>query len=587
MVRINHNLNSMNNNRLRNNAVNKGRKSAEKLSSGLRINRAGDDAAGLSISEKMRAQIRGMKQASRNIQDGISLIQTAEGGLNEIHSLLQRGRKLSVQAANDTLTNEDKQAIQKEVDQINSEINRMANDTEFNGIKLVNQTGISSYEANGINSINGQNVIDGLKKGWLEVSENLIFSKYGLKGDGGNLNVILDKEISGGMAYVLCIPNNHQLHISMSDFQPGNSPDGINKWGKGFYDDRVIAHEMVHAVMDQDFGGTKFNEIYYGNGIWFIEGSAEFMHGADERLKIDIGSFGTIDNAKGDALVSRAEDLLNGAAWAGSSLDYSAGYTIMKYLDSKLGANTMANLMTDIDASGDTGMNALKTAIGTRTTSGSFSQFVTDFSQAGAGGGKDYVLNSITLNWGGDEIDTGSISGSDHGGASINAENVVDEATATDTADGQPLDNFNVIWPSVNDNSNVRSSSESLKIQVGANEGMEIEIPLIDVTTNSIGINNINVVALAQEAIDKFDNAINIVSDKHSILGAIQNRLEHAKAFNDINYENTSTSESRIRDTDMAKEMMNYVKENILSQAAQFILAQSNQAPQETLKLLG
>ncbi|MCQ4089317.1 MULTISPECIES: flagellin [unclassified Exiguobacterium] len=129
---INHNLNAMNAHRnMTANTVNSG-KSMEKLSSGLRINRAGDDAAGLAISEKMRGQIRGLDQASRNAQDGISLIQTAEGALNETHSILQRMRELSVQSSNDTNTNEDRAELQKEVAELTSEVSRIANNTEFN-----------------------------------------------------------------------------------------------------------------------------------------------------------------------------------------------------------------------------------------------------------------------------------------------------------------------------------------------------------------------------------------------------------------------------------------------------------------------
>src|SRR6056297_2220610 len=139
-MRINNNLMAMNTHRqlgINNNATSK---SVEKLSSGYRINRAGDDAAGLSISEKMRAQIRGLDQATRNAQDGISLIQTAEGALNETHSILQRMRELSVQAANDTYTSTDRQEIQKEIDQLTAEVDRIAATTEFNQKKLLDGT---------------------------------------------------------------------------------------------------------------------------------------------------------------------------------------------------------------------------------------------------------------------------------------------------------------------------------------------------------------------------------------------------------------------------------------------------------------
>jgi flagellin len=137
---INHNLNAMNSHRQMGiNTANAG-KSMEKLSSGLRINRAGDDAAGLSISEKMRAQIRGLDQGSRNAQDGISLIQTAEGGLNETHAILQRMRELAVQAANDTNQTEDRTAIDTEMDELVNEIDHIAGSTKFNGKSLLDQS---------------------------------------------------------------------------------------------------------------------------------------------------------------------------------------------------------------------------------------------------------------------------------------------------------------------------------------------------------------------------------------------------------------------------------------------------------------
>ena len=135
---IQHNMSAANANRMLGMVVTNQSKSIEKLSSGYRINRAADDAAGLSISEKMRGQIRGLEQASTNAQDGISMIQTAEGALNETHSILQRMRELAVQAANGTETNDDREALQSEVTQLSSEIDRISNDTEFNTMKLLN-----------------------------------------------------------------------------------------------------------------------------------------------------------------------------------------------------------------------------------------------------------------------------------------------------------------------------------------------------------------------------------------------------------------------------------------------------------------
>lgn len=150
-MRINHNIAALNTYRQLGAANNSQMKSMEKLSSGLRINRAGDDAAGLSISEKMRGQIRGLEQASRNAQDGISLIQTAEGALNETHSILQRMRELAVQASNDTNVTADRTSIGNELKQLKSEITRIANETEFNTQKLISTAGTYEFQV-GANS---------------------------------------------------------------------------------------------------------------------------------------------------------------------------------------------------------------------------------------------------------------------------------------------------------------------------------------------------------------------------------------------------------------------------------------------------
>ena len=158
---INHNMGALNANRQMGINQTNGNKSMEKLSSGLRINRAADDAAGLSISEKMRGQIRGLNQASSNAQDGISLIQTAEGGLSETHSILQRMRELSVQGANDTNETQDRDAIKAELDQLSDEIDRISSDTQFNGRNVLGSTATVNLQV-GANS--GQKIEIGLKK---------------------------------------------------------------------------------------------------------------------------------------------------------------------------------------------------------------------------------------------------------------------------------------------------------------------------------------------------------------------------------------------------------------------------------------
>ena len=145
---VQHNMTAMNTNRQLGISTNALAKSTEKLSSGYRINRAADDAAGLAISEKMRSQIRGLDQASTNASDGISMIQTAEGALNESHSILQRMRELAVQAANGTETDSDRGNIQDEIEQLQEELDRIASDTEFNTMKLLDGS-LSAASAGG------------------------------------------------------------------------------------------------------------------------------------------------------------------------------------------------------------------------------------------------------------------------------------------------------------------------------------------------------------------------------------------------------------------------------------------------------
>jgi flagellin len=307
-------------------------KSIQKLASGMRINQASDDAAGLAISEKMRGQIRGLDQASRNIQDSISMIQTAEGGLQEIHSLLQRGRELSVQAANGTLTDSDRQSIQKEIDQITKEIDRIANTTEFNTIKLLNAV-------SGADSAEKAKAIEALQKSWLQQSEQLISTHYGLTADGATLEIVFVPD-SGDDAlawvqgsYFMAGPDgryfNQKLYIDMSDFTPVTWPNG---GGSFISNDRIIAHEMVHAVMGRT---TNFRDL----PTWFKEGTAEFIHGADERLKGDIAAAGSIANLLSQASLS--------GGWIGDSKHYSTAYAAVKYLDSKV-AGGIKTIMQDI-----------------------------------------------------------------------------------------------------------------------------------------------------------------------------------------------------------------------------------------------
>nr|QUP51812.1 flagellin [Clostridium botulinum] len=357
---INHNMNAMNAHRqMGMNTVNTG-KAMEKLSSGLRINRAGDDAAGLAISEKMRGQIRGLNQASRNSQDGISLIQTAEGALNETHSILQRMRELSVQASNDTNTTDDRGQLQKEINQLTSEVNRIANTTEFNTQKILNSKDGKNFE--------------------LQIGAN----------EGQSMTVKMDDMTSGALKIT---DDKNKKYVG------GEIKDLTIKTA----DDKGTAKELTIKVADQVISLAKI----------------------PDKTKAAVKAT-EIKNADGG----------------------------------------IANFGTPAD--------------------------------------KGFA----------NEITNGT------------------------------------------DNTGISSA--------------------LDVSTHEN----------AAKAITKFDDALNKVSDQRSRLGAYQNRLEHTINNLNTSSENLQASESRIRDVDMAKEMMNFSKNNILAQAAQAMLAQANQQPQGVLQLL-
>ena len=391
---INHNMNALNAHRnmgINNTAAGK---SMEKLSSGLRINRAGDDAAGLAISEKMRGQIRGLTQASRNSADGISMIQTAEGALNETTNILQRMRELAVQASNDTNTTSDREEIQKEINALTEEVDRIANNTEFNTQKLLN--GSKSGEAGDL------------------VREEVTAQQ-------GVFKINLDAVVA----------QNDRLVI----------------------DGKVIKFETAQDVADDAA----------------IKGKLEAV--LDEKYEI------TVSQNKKEI--------------------------------------------------------TLKQKVGTD---------------------KDEI--NVKLN-GNDIRDK----------VKVETEGVT--ARAEELSEGK------------------------VSVQVGANASQSMSIEIGDMRAQALKIVNdkgrglsVETAQSANEAITAFDAALNAVSSQRANLGAVQNRLEYTISNLDNTAENLTSAESTLRDVDMAKEMMEYSKNNILNQAAQAMISQANQQPQNVLQLL-
>lgn len=530
-------------------------KTLERLSSGLRINSAADDAAGLSISTSMRSKTRSLNQDVRNINDGVSLLQTAEGALNEISNMLVRGRELAVQAANGTVSSENRQSLQEEMDHILAEIDRIANATQFNGINLLNATTVSASDMTGI--------VTGLQSSWLKSSENLIQTYYGLTGDGAPLQIVLDQNPGPYLAYVSYTTDpltgkatNQQLHVDAGDFLPPTLPNGGTA---PYYDDRIIAHEMVHAVMGRT---TNFASL----PTWFKEGTAEFIQGADERVSSDIAANG--GGAAGETAVVNAID-----SWASDSLHYSSGYTAVRYMHDQIKANGgtgVKDVMTYLAA--DT-TRTLDDAI-TNASSGAFANladFITQFKAAGVA----YIAGMNLAN-----ADTGAVGGLDaDGGAAKDAAAAVPDLGGPATTD--PLTGFTESWPTVNS-----AATSNLSIKVGTAANDTIDIALVAATSSDIGLSNVDLVSQAGSAIDTFDGAIQALSRERSRLGSYMNRLEHSREVVQNAYENLSASNSRILDADFATETATLTRQQILTQASLAILAQSNQTPQYALTLI-
>jgi flagellin len=463
-MRINHNISALNTYRqLSMNNAN-GSKSIEKLSSGLRINRAGDDAAGLAISEKMRGQIRGLDMASKNAQDGISLIQTAEGALNETHSILQRMRELAVQAANDTNTTDDRAEIQKEIDQLKSEIDRIADTTEFNTKKLLNGGA-------GLQTEFSSETVAGVSQNWLDV----VGGTADTKATNVDINITAAENAKSAV-----------YNVTVTGVTAGAQTISINGYTISYTatttaaDNAAAIAEAINAVSDK------------------IGVTAE-ADGADlSIMSSDVGSAASITiNAAADTLT------------AGSAV-----------------ATTVAG--EDASITGITG---------------------------------DYIAqgNSIIFTTG------------DYKGMEIQ----LNAAVMSDTA-GDNQATFKV------------TGNGTISLQIGANEGQDMSVSIGDMRGESLGISNINVTTAvsAKASITTLDAAIKKVSGERAKLGAYQNRLEHTINNLGTSSENLSAAESRIRDVDMAKEMMEFTKNSILTQAAQAMLAQANQQPQGVLQLL-
>ncbi|SDD40407.1 flagellin [Paenibacillus sp. CF095] len=558
---INHNIAALNTHRqLSANTANTN-KNIEKLSSGLRINRAGDDAAGLAISEKMRGQIRGLDQASRNAQDGISLIQTAEGALNETHSILQRMRELSNQSANGTNTDSDRQALQDEMNQLTSEINRIGNTTEFNTQKLLNG-GIGSGESGKLTQATSATVT-------ASGAVTAATSTTKLTVD----NVTFD--ISG-----VTVATADEAGAKAAATELGNKTSGGTKLS-----------DLVDITTD-GAGSLVFTAKSTGT-------SSSISFSADDAA---LGITAATDTNTGSpSTVERAGLQATAALGAGGATSIAAGSTFKVTVGTDSEVEVKLNEGTDpkVYDTNNTDKNVANAAR---------QDFIKDLNAALQKAGLDSkVTASLSednkvqfISETGKDISIADGTNTPLAGATGLAFTTAGDMTAIGNID-------QVVG------AGAQGVGFSTKFQIGANTGQSMSLTINDVRSAALGITgnagqagftkensvtngtndikaeaalNISTREDASKAINILDKATSLVSSERAKLGAVQNRLEHTINNLGTASENLTAAESRIRDVDMAKEMMSQTKNNILAQAAQAMLAQANQQPQGVLQLL-
>ncbi|CAK4835259.1 unnamed protein product [Aphanomyces euteiches] len=538
-MRINHNIAALNTHRQLTGNTAAANKSLEKLSSGLRINRAGDDAAGLAISEKMRAQVRGLDMASKNAQDGISLIQTAEGALNETHSILQRMREVADQSANGTNTADDRAALQEEVKQLKDEIDRIGNTTEFNTQKLLNgalkSAGGGSVGTNSTTgaivaklsggSLTGAQAIDGTTldaAGGNFIKETLSIDGYDIDVDWSTMSTAEKNTLIGATSTA--------TQKTATDLIVSKINEAIDASGKNAAHITGYVDATGNMVLNSGTKGADSKiEVSAANaadGVVKVLNGGTAVTGLTTYNGSEVTGNPTGDMMIGNTLISfqlpdvKAPDNMTAAA---SALQTSINDAIKIYND------TVAQKLTGQDG------------------------FIEDVSVTVGKDGRFVVASP-----------TAPISFSDRPGSTALADLGLSSAQ-TEAAGGG-----------------------GMTFQIGANRGQTISFGINDMRTAALGLSTVDVSTAigASKALDVLDGAIKNVSAQRSKMGAVQNRLEHTINNLQTASENLTAAESRIRDVDMAKEMMEFTKSNILSQAAQSMLAQANQQPQGVLQLL-
>lgn len=475
-------------------------KNLEKLSSGFRINRAGDDAAGLSISEKMRAQIKGLETATKNAKDGISLVQTAEGALTEVHSMIDRMATLATQSANGTYNADQRSYMQDELNKLLEDIDRISEGTNFNGTKLLDGTLGGGAGKSGIPQI-----------------------QKAVKADGTEQNLTITAATKASKEMGTAFGNATGAGEVTVTYQTKNGNETVTKEVKVAFDNGATKADIAAKVMDNEELKSLFDMKVTGDKIKFT------------------------------------------AKEAGSKAAY---VTTVASTGGALGALAGGTAGTDAKVSFADALGAVGDTI---TIDGTTYELVKD--------GQDAKEGNVAV------IATKDGGAYDATNALLNLKNALSdrgiEFVGTNIGGTNSSENFKYA---------AGKAGSGLSLQVGDtyDSANKIAVNIKSMSAAGLGIKSLDISnqKSAGEAIAKISKAKEGVSAARSAMGALQNRLEHVINNLGVATENMAESESRIRDVDMAHEMMAFTKNNILTQAAQSMLAQANQLPQGVLQLL-
>lgn len=642
---IQHNLTAMNNNRSLKTVSRRKSKTSEKLSSGYRVNRAADDAAALSISEKMRIQIRGLNQAVRNIQDGISYVQIADGALGEIHDMLHRMNELSVQASNDTNTASDRKALNEELQQLKEEIDHIFENTEFN-TKKIWDTNAKGRVQIGTKKKQALSFSTGTQRITLtETNKDAIaYDNYTIKvqgtdpADTANYGFTVTWKGYNGNQYstdLISWPAEGSTNFSVNladhlDTTANPELTGINyKIGWNMEEASTVA-DMARAIDGSIFSSdTSSSESILlnntANGVSLSISTSHLAELASERnveqydtdwiqplvtngtnvitqpsynsvtedtgwaIQFTMKNIGSV-TATSTSVHYYSHDTSSGAEgkWWRWDQDRKYKYTILHTPD--VGSDGTLHGVTDaITDSGNNKDSLIKNANGSGVISVYF-DLKPDSGSFSYKGRSSTSIGSMTMSISVSQNDTEETI-MEKVKSALNTTSIVD-AYEGNSAKNTPYPTYSTMWNTTANRAEidvpVYKATIDLKIQSGANPFQPISITYESLRTNNLGISDTNILTYdsAQKAIDEISNAVKIVSEQRSLFGAYQNRMEHAAAANENTAENQQAAESRLRDADMADLMVEYSRDSILEQFSQAMLSSANQDLQQVLTLL-